>query len=106
MARRQGIFWICTLASRLGRNPSTELPGDTVWAKGQEEIGDGGFRHWQFIVAFRSKKSIRGLQEVYPGAHAELTRSSAADLYVWKDDTAVDGTRFELGTKPINRASS
>jgi len=35
--------------------------------------------------------------------HAELTRSSAADDYVWKEATAVVGTRFELGRNPVRR---
>lgn len=35
-----------------------------------------------------------------PEAHVELTRSDAAEAYVWKDDTAVEGTRFELGRRP------
>lgn len=35
--------------------------------------------------------------------HAELSRSSAATDYVWKDDTRVDGTQFELGSQPFRR---
>lgn len=35
--------------------------------------------------------------------HAEPTRSDAALAYVWKEDTAVDGTRFELGQQPTVR---
>lgn len=35
--------------------------------------------------------------------HAELTRSEASAAYVWKEETRVDGTQFELGAKPINR---
>lgn len=37
--------------------------------------------------------------------HSELSKSSAADAYVWKDDTAVVGTRFELGTRKLKRNS-
>ena len=40
------------------------------------------------------------------GTHWEPTRSSAANAYVWKDETAVPGTRFELGKKPLNRGDS
>ena len=29
--------------------------------------------------------------------------SEAAVAYVWKDDTAVPNTRFELGSKPVHR---
>lgn len=38
--------------------------------------------------------------------HAEKTRSANANDYVWKDATAVAGTRFELGAMPFNRAES
>lgn len=77
------------------------LPPSVVWIKGQLELGDGGFLHWQVIVAFSSKKSINGVREMFGPFHAELTRSESASEYVWKDDTAVMGTRFEFGAKPI-----
>jgi len=37
--------------------------------------------------------------------HAEISRSEAAASYVWKDETSVAGTRFELGSKPVCRSS-
>ena len=36
-------------------------------------------------------------------AHCEPTRSAAAEDYVYKDDTAVEGTRFELGKRAMKR---
>lgn len=36
-------------------------------------------------------------------AHAEPTRSSAAEEYVWKEESAVPGTRFEVGSKSVRR---
>lgn len=36
-------------------------------------------------------------------AHCELTRSDAADEYVWKEETRIAGTQFELGRKPHRR---
>lgn len=35
----------------------------------------------------------------------ELSRSDAAEAYVWKEDSRVAGTQFELGSKPQNRNS-
>lgn len=35
--------------------------------------------------------------------HAELSRSEAANDYVWKEDTRVPNTQFEFGSKPIRR---
>jgi len=35
--------------------------------------------------------------------HGELTRSSAAEEYVFKEETRVEGTQFELGQRPVRR---
>lgn len=35
--------------------------------------------------------------------HAEISRSAAASDYVWKEDTRVSGTQFELGVRPFKR---
>lgn len=104
LQRRQGIFWILTLSCALSDVAPTLRP-NISWIRGQREIGEGGFEHWQFVLGLSSKGSIRTIQGLFPGAHAELTRSDAALSYVWKDDTAVPGTRFELGAKPICRNS-
>jgi len=37
-------------------------------------------------------------ETIGPECHAELSRSAASTDYVWKEDTRVDGTPFELGT--------
>lgn len=34
-------------------------------------------------------------------AHCEPSRSDAVDKYVWKEDTRVPGTQFELGRAPV-----
>ena len=103
--RRQGVFWLLTAPlSVLPTQPN--LPECAAWIRGQREVGEGGLDHWQFIVAFRKKKSLSGILQLFPRCHAELTRSDAAANYVWKDSTAVAGTRFESGVKPINRSLS
>ena len=38
-------------------------------------------------------------------AHCEPSRSNAADAYVWKEETRVEGTQFELGERPFKRKS-
>lgn len=38
-------------------------------------------------------------------AHCELSRSEAADEYVWKEDTRIEGTQFEIGKKKMKRNS-
>ncbi|GAC77779.1 replication protein [uncultured marine virus] len=99
--RRQGIFWILTIPHH-GFTPY--LPVSCQWIKGQLEHADSGFLHWQIIVAVRKKTSLSGITNTFGPYHAELSRSSAAGDYVWKEDTRVAGTQFQLGVQPINRA--
>lgn len=77
------------------------------WIKGQLECGTtSAFVHWQIIVAFSSKVSLAGVKRIFgESCHAELSRSEAANEYVWKESTAVPNTRFEFGHKPIRRNS-
>lgn len=43
------------------------------------------------------------MRETFGPVHHELTRSAAADEYVWKEETRIEGTQFELGTRPFRR---
>lgn len=74
-----------------------------AWVRGQQERGAGGLLHWQCIAGFSRPQRLAALRRLWPGAHCEPTRSDAADAYVWKDDTSVPNTRFQLGTKPTRR---
>lgn len=103
MSRRQGIFWLLTIPHY---SFTPYLPKCCRWIKGQLELGSGGFLHWQILVAFCKKTSLRGCRDCFGPHHGELTRSVAATEYVWKDDTSVAGTRFELGVKPIDRSNN
>jgi len=100
--RRQGIFWILTIPHE---HFTPYLPPGVVWSKGQLELGSGGFLHWQILVAFGKKESLGSVRRMYGPYHAELSRSEAAAAYVWKDETCVAGTRFDLGAKPFRRNS-
>lgn len=103
--RRQGIFYILTIPEQ-DWAPPTNLPEWCQWIRGQKEQGEGGFVHWQVCVAFRSKQSlVRAKSFFCRTAHLELTRSEAAADYVWKEATRVEGSQFELGTKPFRRNS-
>lgn len=102
MARAR--YWIGTIPASLEWNPPLELPDTCNWLRGQEEIGEGGLRHWQVFVAFRRDVRVHGIRLLFPG-HWEPTRSAAAEDYVWKEDTRVAGTQFELGSKPFKRNS-
>lgn len=102
-SRRQGVFWLLTIPHA---SFTPYLPPPCNWIKGQLECGDSGFLHWQIVVAFSKKSSLATVRECFGAVHGELTRSDAAAEYVWKDDTAVDGTRFEYGCKPFRRNSA
>lgn len=66
-----------------------------------------GYRHWQLIVNFNRAVRLGAVKSVFGRyCHAEPTRSKAADAYVWKEETSVEGTRFEFGRKRVNRGDS
>ncbi len=101
MNQAQARFWILTI-------PHADflpyLPPNVDYIRGQLERGDGGFLHWQIVVHFPRKLRLRGVKSIFGDtSHAEPTRSDAAREYVWKDDTAINNTRFELGSPPIRR---
>lgn len=100
----QAKYWLLTI-------PHADFlpykPPNVDYIKGQLEMGGTtGFCHWQVLVCFSTKQRLRGVKSVFgPTVHAEPSKSAAANSYVWKDDTAIDNTRFELGDLPFNRAS-
>lgn len=103
MSQGQGHYWFITVPEQ---HFEPDLLEGLNWIKGQLEEGAGGFRHWQLVCATEKKVRLRGIKAIFgPEAHCELSRSSAADEYVWKDETSVEQTRFELGTKPSKRNS-
>lgn len=84
------------------------LPRDVTHIAGQLERGDNtGYLHWQLVVSFPRKLRLRGVKSIFGDTcHAEPTRSDAARTYVFKDDTAIPNTRFELGNLPVRRGNS
>lgn len=98
------VYWFATSNEALF-NPYWPLPESVAYIKGQKEQGANGYVHWQLVLVLRRKQRLSFLKAIYPGVHFEQSRSAAADEYVWKDDTAIAGTRFELGKKPFRRNS-
>lgn len=83
------------------------LPPTVVWIRGQLECADSGYLHWQVVVSFNKSTRFSAVKKIFGiGVHVESTRSDAANDYVWKEDTAVAGTRFEFGQKPFVRNRS
>jgi len=97
---RQARYWMLTIPAH---EFTPYLPDVCSLVRGQLERSESGFLHWQLLVAFKTKQSLAGVRRVFGSFHAEPTRSSAAVDYVWKDETYVNGTRFELGKLPFQR---
>lgn len=83
------------------------LPPDCQYIKGQLEQGSStDYLHWQILVAFPSKVTCLKVKQVFgPSAHIEISRSSAANDYVWKEESRV-GHQFELGRLAMKRQSA
>jgi hypothetical protein len=101
MARRQGLYWILTIPEN---EFEPHLPEECVYIKGQREQGSNtGYLHWQVLAVLRRKGSLSTIKGIFgKSTHGELSRSSASNEYVWKEDTRI-GDQFEFGTLPIKR---
>lgn len=99
MPTQQGIYWIGTLAW----HTYTPWPQrEFAWQRGQLELSESGFLHWQICIAFAKKGTLAGLKRCFgEQGHWELVKSRAAADYVWKEETAITGTRFEFGVRPV-----
>lgn len=105
MARRQGTYWIGTISREQGWVPV--LPDGIAYLRGQSERGEGGFEHEQIFFITEKKHSIKSLSKLWSPivGHWELTRSTAAEQYVWKLDSRI-GEPFQFGKRPCKRNSS
>ena len=80
------------------------LPDGIAFMRGQLELSnDTELLHWQFVVYTVRKQRLSFVNRIYKSAHVEVSRSSAVDQYVWKEDTRVEDTCFEIGLRPMRR---
>lgn len=99
----QANWYILTIPAN-DWNPPSECPTGIDYIKGQKEIGESGYEHWQLVAHYNKKVRLRGAKTAWPNtSHLEPTRSERALEYVWKEETRVEGTQFEIGRKPINK---
>lgn len=105
--RRQGLYWIITIPIRARPEGWDECPEGVRYFKGQKETGEEtGYEHWQALVCLEEKGSIFTMQRIFgQRGHYELSRSNAANDYVWKEATRVEGSQFEFGRLPFKRNS-
>lgn len=106
MPSKKYQFWILTIPYADWKPPTDLSNYEAAYIAGQRELSDTGYDHWQ-LVAYYAKERTLGIvkADFTPTAHCEPTRSKAARDYVWKDDTAVADSRFELGKMPFRRNS-
>lgn len=97
----QARIWLVTLKYVADDDISKES-AKFVYAKGQQEIGAGGFHHWQFVVYFGRPIRLTALKKIWKTAHAEPTKSERAESYCWKEDTRVADTCKLLFGKYFN----
>lgn len=102
MPSPQFRYWMLTLPQH---EYTPFLHASVAYVRGQlESGGTTGYLHWQLLVIFERKKTLAAVKSVFGNScHCEPSRSSAADAYVWKEDTRVEGTQFELGSRPHRR---
>lgn len=112
----QAKYWLLTIPQA---NFTPYKPDCVTYIKGQLEEGAqrqcdghclercicGGYLHWQVLVVFDKKCRLAHVRRVFGNVHAEPTRSAASNEYVWKEETRVAGTQFELGSLPMKRNS-
>lgn len=104
MPAPQYRYWILTIPVDKWSAPEA-LPEGLSYIKGQLELGEGGFEHWQ-LIAYLPKCTYTKMMSLWPTeAHIEHTRSDGAEAYVWKDESS-QGSRFEFGKKPFKRNSA
>jgi len=105
MPSRQARYWLLTIPFE---DFTPYIHPDWSWIRGQLEVGsERGYLHWQVFVAFKAKVTLSRIKFFFGDrCHGEASLSKAAEDYVWKEETAVAGTRFDLGKKPMDRGSS
>lgn len=104
MPAQQARYWLLTIPHH---SYTPFLPEGVQYIKGQlESGGESGYLHWQVLVSFPKKVTLAKLKSYFgTTVHAEPSRSDAANEYVWKEETRVAGTQFELGQLAFQRNS-
>lgn len=101
---RPARYWMATIPAA-NFDPANPLPEGIAYIKGQKELGaQNAYQHWQLLVILPKPQRLSWIKrKFHDTAHWEATRSAAAEDYVWKEDTRVEGSQFELGRRPVRR---
>lgn len=99
----KAVYWLLTIPFN-DFQLFQQCPPGLVYCRGQQERGANGYHHWQILAVFSGQVRLPAVKRIFGRTcHAEPSRSDAADEYVWKEDTRVPDTQFELGVKPVRR---
>lgn len=94
-------LWILTIPHH---SYTPYLPEPISYVRGQLELAESGFLHWQIFAIFKRSVRLAAVRKLFGPVHAEKVISREDTLlYVWKEETSVVGTRFELGVLPTRR---
>lgn len=103
MPAAKARYWILTIPVD-DWNVPVDLPAGVTYLRGQQEIGEGGFHHWQLVANFKERLTLQQAKAFFVStAHLEPSRSAAVDDYVWKEESRVPDTQFELGVRGRKR---
>ena len=73
---------------------------EAKYTRGQLEQGElMETNHFQFVTFLKDNKRLTALKKINPKIHWSPSKSEAANDYVWKEETRVDGP-WEFGKKP------
>ncbi|KAJ3267660.1 hypothetical protein HDV01_004519 [Terramyces sp. JEL0728] len=92
-------FWILTISYKDWKKPETiDALAGVKYLRGQLEYSASQFLHWQLVVQYFEPVSFVAVKQLFSeSAHVEMTYAIASWNYVWKDETAIKETRFEIG---------
>jgi len=100
----QARYWLLTIPQH---QFIPYLPPSVAYIRGQLEQGnETDYIHWQLLAVFSKPTRLAAVRKIFGNIHAEPSRSSAATDYVWKQDTRIEGTQFELGKLALKRNSA
>nr|WAE42679.1 MAG: replication associated protein [Cressdnaviricota sp.] len=91
----QRTNWILTIPAH---EFTPFLPESCRWIRGQLEVAESGFVHWQIAVGFLRNVRLARVRQLFGPFHAEpIVSVEDARAYVHKVETAIVSTRFDLG---------
>lgn len=95
-----GRYWVFTLNNPTRALELSQFIGGTFLCY-QKEAGANGTPHFQGMVCFTSKKSLRTMKNYVPGAHLEPMRGTFDQAYAYcrKLESRIEGP-WEFGEKP------